>query len=84
MSENVFGFVVAAGPLASICTASDKDPIKLTDDQLDKVTGGAAIALVALNAVALVNGSGVNQFSPSTATITQTNIATALNLFTVD
>jgi hypothetical protein len=72
--------------LASIGTASAKDPVTLTDGQLDNVTAGVANVQLPFNTAAFLDGSNgpgtVNQFSPSTATLTQINIRTAINLFT--
>jgi hypothetical protein len=39
--SRVVGFLAVAALLSSIATASAKDPIKLTDGQLDKVTAGS-------------------------------------------
>lgn len=86
MSGKLLSIVAAAALLVSASAANAKDPVKLTNGQLDKVTAGAFNAQIPLNAALLANGAGpygVNQFSPSTATVTQTNIPTALNLFTV-
>jgi hypothetical protein len=87
MSGKLLGIVAAAALLASVGVASAKDPVKLADSYLDKITAGAANLQNPLNAALFSNGSngpgGVNQFSPATATVTQTNIPTALNLFTV-
>jgi hypothetical protein len=87
MSSKLIGFVVAAALLLSVGVANAKDPVKLSDGQLDKVTAGAFNVQLPLNAALFANGSngpgGVNQFSPSTATVTQTNIPTSFNLFTV-
>jgi hypothetical protein len=87
MIGKLLGVVAAAALLASIGAASAKDPVRLTDGQLDKVTAGATIRQIPVNAALFANGAGggggVNQFSPSTATVTQTNVPTALNLFTV-
>jgi hypothetical protein len=80
MKDKLVGFIAAA---ASTGMANAKEPVELTEGQLYKVTGGAAIAQLSINAVALVNGGGVNQFSPATATVSQTSISTASNLFTV-
>ena len=65
-----------------------RDPLKKrSQGQLDKVTAGATNLQIPLNAALFANGSngpgGVNQFSPATATVTQTNIPTSFNLFTV-
>jgi hypothetical protein len=87
MSGKFLGVVAVVALLASIGAASAKDPVKLTDGQLDKVTAGATNFQLPIAAALFANGSngpgGVNQFSPATATVTQTNIPTALNLFTV-
>ena len=87
MSGKLLSVLTAAALLASIGVANAKDPVKLTEGQLDKVSAGAANVQLPINTAAFANGSsgwgGVNQFSPSTATVTQTNSATALNLFTV-
>jgi len=86
MSGKLLGTVAAAALLVSVGAANAKDPVKLTNGQLDKVTAGAFNAALPVAASFLANGaggSGVNQFSPSTATVTQTVIPTQLNLFTV-
>ena len=41
MSVKFLSFIAAAAVLASIGMANAKDPVKLTDSQLDKVTAGA-------------------------------------------
>ena len=87
MSGKLLGIVAAAALLVSVGAANAKDPIKLTSGQLDKVTAGATNNQIPVNAALFANGTngkgGVNQFSPSTATVTQTSIPTAFNLFTV-
>jgi len=86
MSGKLLGLVAAAALLVSMGVANAKDPVKLTDHQLDKVTAGAYNFAIPVAASFLANGAGgygVNQFSPSTATVTQTVIPTQLNLFTV-
>lgn len=87
MSGKFLGLAAAAALLVSIGVANAKDPVKLADGQLDKVTAGAANLQIPLNAALFANGSngpgGVNQFSPATAIVTQSNVATGLNLFTV-
>ena len=87
MSSKLLSFVAAAALLVSVGLANAKEPVKLTNGQLDKVTAGAANTAVPVNAALFANGTngrgGVNQFSPSTATVTQTSIPTAFNLFTV-
>ena len=72
--------------LVSAGAEDAQDPVELTNGQLDKVTAGAFNAALPVAASFLANGAGgygVNQFSPSTATVTQTVIPTQLNLFTV-
>ena len=87
VSGKLLGIVAAVALLASIGAASAKDPVKLTDGQLDKVTAGASVTQVPIAASLLANGAGgaggINQFSPSTATVTQTNSAVGFNLFTI-
>jgi len=84
MSRELIALAAAAALLVSASAANAKDPVKLTSGQLDKVTAGAANVQNPINAVMLANGaSGINQFSPSTATVTQSNVATGLNLFTI-
>ena len=86
MSGKLVSLLAAAALLASIGVANAKDPVRLTNGQLDKVSAGAANLQSATNKAVLANGSsgkGVNQFSPSTATVSQTNTVTSLNLFTV-
>ena len=71
--------------LVSAGAEDAQDPVELTNGQLDKVTGGAANLQMPTNAAVLVTGaSGIIQFSPSTAIVTQINVVTGLNLFTVD
>jgi hypothetical protein len=47
MPSKVFGLVAAAALLASVGVANAKSPVKLTDNQLDKVTAGGSPALAA-------------------------------------
>ena len=87
MSGRLVSLLAAAALLASVGVANAKDPVRLTNGQLDKVSAGAANLLFATNRAAFANGSngpgGVNQFSPPTATATRTNVATTLNAVTV-
>jgi len=87
MSGRLLSLAVAAALLASVGVANAQDPLKLTDGQLDKVTAGAFNFAIPVAASFLANGAGgaggTNQFSPSTATVTQTIVPTQLNLFTV-
>jgi hypothetical protein len=88
MSAKLLSAVAAAALLVSLGTANAKDPVKLSNQQLDKVTAGAFNAQFPTAAAIFANGSngpgGVNQFSPSTATVTQTLTTLGLNLFTVN
>ena len=87
MNGKLIALVAAAALLVSASAANAKDPVKLTSGQLDKVTAGAANLQGPMNAALLANGAlgagGINQFSPSTATVTQTGVVTSLNLFTI-
>jgi len=90
MSGKLLATVAAAALLVSASMANAKDPVKLTDHQLDKVTAGAQNFQIPVAASFLANGAGgggtgggINQFSPSTATVTQTVVPTQLNLFTI-
>ena len=86
MIRKLLGLVAVVALLASTGVANAKDPVKLSDGQLDKVTAGAFNVQIPTASAIFANGAGgagVNQFSPSTATVTQTVVPTALNLFTV-
>lgn len=92
MSSKLIALAAAAALLVSAGAANAKDPVKLTSGQLDKVTAGAANVQLPILSSFVANGAGgglagsggaVNQFSPSTTTVSQTAIPTALNLFTV-
>lgn len=87
MSGKLLSLVAAAALLVSVGVANAKSPVKLTDGQLDKVTAGAINAAIPIAAAVFANGAGggggTNQFSPSTATVTQSVSTTQLNLFTV-
>lgn len=91
MYRKLLGFVAAAALLALAGVANAQDPVKLTNGQLDKVTAGAANNAIPVNAALFANGAGggllggggINQFSPSTATVTQTSSVLGLNLFTI-
>jgi hypothetical protein len=87
MSGKLLGIVAAAALLVSVGMANAKDPVKLTDHQLDKVTAGASVTQVPVAAAIFANGAGgaggVNQFSPSTATVTQPITNLGFNLFTI-
>jgi len=87
MSGKLLGTVAAAALLVSVGAANAKDPIKLTNGQLDKVTAGASVTQIPVAAAIFANGAGgsggVNQFSPSTATVTQPITNLGFNLFTI-
>ena len=80
MNGRLLALVAAATLLVSAGAANAKDPVRLTNGQLDKVTAGAINTQLPINAALFANGSsgpgGVNQFSPATAIVTQTNIPT--------
>ena len=68
-----FLLVIASVFLFFMGAAAAREPARLTDTQLDKITGGANIAQVPLIASFLANGNaGVSQFSPSIATLVPT------------
>ena len=74
--------IIAGALLSSIGGASAREAVRLTDDQLDGVTAGGSLNQLPSVASFLVNGAngtgGVNQFSPSVATLVPT--VTNLNL----
>lgn len=74
--------LVTVALLSAIGTASAREVVRLTDDQLDSVTAGDSLNQIPAVASFLVNGAngtgGVNQFSPSIATLVPT--VTNLNL----
>jgi hypothetical protein len=76
MSGKHLCLLTAAVLLSSIAATSAREPVRLTDAQLDKVTAGADLTELPLAASLLANGAngpgGVNQFSPSIATVVQT------------
>ena len=57
MSARFFCFVAAVALLASIATASAKNPVTLTDGQLDMVIAGAANPLIPVNSAVFASGS---------------------------
>jgi predicted double-glycine peptidase len=66
MSSRFFCFVAAVALLASIATASAKNPVTLTDGQLDKVTAGAGNPQIPVNSAAFANGSnGFGEVHPA-------------------
>ena len=87
MSGKLLSIVAAAALLVSAGAANAKEPVKLTDHQLDKVTAGASVTQIPVAAAIFSNGAGglggVNSFSPSTATVTQPVSNLGFNLFTV-
>jgi hypothetical protein len=72
--------LMTAGLLCSIGAANAREAARLTDEQLDRVTAGAELTQTPSMTSFLVNGSngagGINQFSPSIATLipTMTNV----------
>ena len=87
MSGKLLFMTSAAALLCSIAATSAREPMRLADDQLDKVTAGSDTSQTPLVASLLVNGSngpgGVNQFSPSIATLIPTITTLNLCLFCV-
>jgi len=87
MSGKLIALAAAAALLVSAGAANAKDPVKLTDHQLDKVTAGASVTQIPVAAAIFSNGAGglggVNSFSPSTATVTQPVSNLGFNAFTV-
>ena len=91
MRGKLLGLVAATALLVSVGVANAKEPVQLSDHQLDKVTAGAANVQIPVVSSFVANGAGggflggggINQFSPSTATVTQTVVPTSLNLFTI-
>jgi hypothetical protein len=88
MSGKLLSLVAAAALLVSVGAANAKDPVKLTDGQLDKVTAGASVSQIPVNAAVLANGAngsgGINSFSPSTTVVTQPLTNLGFNLFTIN
>ena len=76
MSGKLLVLASAAALPCSIAATSAREPVRLADDQLDKITAGSDLSQTPLVASLLVNGSngpgGVNQFSPSIATLIPT------------
>ena len=87
MSGKLLVLASAAALLCSIAATSAREPVRLADDQLDKITAGSDLSQTPLVASLLVNGSngpgGVNQFSPSIATLIPTITTLNLCLFCV-
>jgi hypothetical protein len=88
MTTRLIAAVAATVLVATFGMANAKEPVKLSDKQLNKVTAGAFNANLPVADALVGNGAGgyggINQFSPSTATVTQTQTALGLNLFTID
>jgi hypothetical protein len=80
MSGKLRCLISAAALLCSIAPSNAREAVRLADEQLDKITAGSN--QMPLVESLLVNGSngtgGVNQFSPSIATLVPT--ITNLNL----
>jgi hypothetical protein len=87
MSGKLLYPMIVAGLLSSFGAAIAQERVRLTDDQLDKVTAGADLGQMPALASLLVNGSngpgGVNQFSPSIATLVPTITSVNLCVFCV-
>jgi hypothetical protein len=82
MGGKLLCLMTAVALLCSSGAASGHEVVRLTDNQLDVVTAGASLDQVPPVSSFLVNGAnaagGVNQFSPSIATLIPT--VTNLNL----
>jgi hypothetical protein len=82
MSGKFLYLISATALLSSIAIADAREAVRLTDAQLDNITAGSDLNQMPLVESLLVNGSngsgGVNQFSPSIATLVPT--ITNLNL----
>lgn len=82
MSGKLLCLLATAAGLYSVGPTSAGQPVSLTDAQLDNVTAGADMGQIPVIASFLANGAngpgGVNQFSPSIATLVQT--ITSLNI----
>jgi hypothetical protein len=82
MSGKLLCLISVTALLSSIAVTSAREAVRLTDGQLDKITAGSNLNQMPLVESLLVNGSngpgGVNQFSPSIATLVPT--ITDLNL----
>jgi hypothetical protein len=80
MSGKHLYLLTSVALLCSIGAATAREAVRLTDAQLDRVTAGADLSQIPFITSLLANGSngpgGVNQFSPSIATLvpTLTNI----------
>lgn len=87
MCRKMLGTVAAVVVMCAFGSANAKEPVKLSNKQLTKITAGAFNAQVPVAAALVGNGAGpygTNQFSPSTTNVTQTQTALGLNLFTID
>jgi hypothetical protein len=82
MSGKLLCLLAMAAGLSSVGPTSAGQPVSLTDAQLDNVTAGADMGQIPIIASFLANGAngpgGVNQFSPSIATLVPT--ITSLNI----
>jgi hypothetical protein len=76
MSGKLLILVTLAALLSTMNAPSARELVRLTDNQLDNVTAGADFSQMPPLTSLLVNGSngagGVNQFSPSIATLVPT------------
>ena len=74
MHGKVVGLVAAVALLASVGIANAKEPVKLTDSQLDKITAGASASSTLASSTALLN----------TLVAANTNTVVALNGLTTN
>jgi hypothetical protein len=82
MSAKLLCLMTTVGLLCSMGATNAREAVRLTDEQLDRVTAGAELTPTPPVTSFLVNGSngagGINQFSPSIAALIPT--ITNLNL----
>ena len=71
MRNSVVGFLAAAALLTSVGMANAQGPVKLTDGQLDNITGGSA------SAAANVATAGALNYSGAVNTAVAANLAVA-------
>jgi hypothetical protein len=74
MHGKIVGLVAAVALLASVGVANAKDPVKLTDGQLDKITAGDSASSLNASSAQLLN----------TLVATSTNTVVALNTLTTN
>ena len=87
MNGKLLFLVTVAASLSMMNAPSARELVRLTDNQLDNVTAGVDFSQMPALTSLLVNGSngagGVNQFSPSIATLIPTITNVNLCVFCV-